>query len=221
MQPARSSSRSARVTRSVKLVSESCAPGFATVDCTTSSLPRVTSTSVSASESTLPQRDRLEMRLASAARDLHQGRLVQPFRLRQHGAGDLDDLVERERADDLGRRGRDRCQPVGEQRLGRGFDLLDQALEYVVEQPDMVVGIVHRVVDEEIGDTAQRLDAARDGAVRERRLQFVEQVFRWFGGSGSHSPVLERSVRRRFLCSREKWIGQFVAMRLRPCALAE
>src|SRR5437667_293615 len=84
----------------------------------------------------------------AAARDLDQGRLVQALRLRQHGAGDLDDLVERERADDPGRRGCDRRQPVGEQRLGRRLDLFDQALEYVVEQPHMIVGVVHRIVDE-------------------------------------------------------------------------
>ncbi|MGY4486798.1 hypothetical protein ACVWWR_005989 [Bradyrhizobium sp. LM3.2] len=86
-----------------------------------------------------PQRDRLEMRLPSGARDLDQGRFVQPFRFRQHGAGDLDHLVERERADDLRRRSRDRCEAVGEQRPGRRLDLLDQALEYVVEHADVVV----------------------------------------------------------------------------------
>ncbi|MGY4361596.1 hypothetical protein ACVW0J_008089 [Bradyrhizobium sp. i1.7.7] len=148
-----------------------------------------------------PQRDRLEMRLAPGARDLDQGRLVQPFRFREHGSGDFDHLVERERADDLGRRGRDRRETVGEQRSRRGLDLLDQALEHVVEHPDVLVGIIHRIVDEEIGDAAQGLDPARDGAVRERGLQFLKQVLGWFFGFRSHGPVLERSVRLRLLRS--------------------
>ena len=117
------------------------------------------------------------MRLTPGARDLDQRVLVQPFRFRQHGPGDLDDLVERERADDLRRRIRDRGEAFGEQRPGRRFDLRDQALEHVVEDADVVVGIVYRVAHEEIGDAAQRLDPARNGAVREGGLQFLEQVF--------------------------------------------
>ena len=58
--------------------------------------------------------------------------------------------------------------------------MLDQALEHVVEQVDLLVRIIHRSIDEEVGHPAQRLlDAAGDGAVRQRRsLQFVEQIFR-------------------------------------------
>ncbi|MHC2620908.1 hypothetical protein ACVIW2_002940 [Bradyrhizobium huanghuaihaiense] len=123
-----------------------------------------------------PQRDRLQMGLAARARDLDQRRLVQPFRFRQHGSCDLDDLVERERADDLGRCGRDRCEAVGKQRPGRRLDLLDQAFEHVVEHANVVVGIVRRVAHEEIGDAAQCLDSPRDGAVRERGLQFFKQI---------------------------------------------
>ncbi|MGY4435751.1 CHAD domain-containing protein [Bradyrhizobium sp. F1.13.1] len=47
----------------------------------------------------------------------------------------------------------------------------------VVEHADVVVGIVQGVAHEEIGDAAQRLDPVRDGAVRERSLQFLEQTF--------------------------------------------
>ncbi|MET3341168.1 hypothetical protein ABIF52_001549 [Bradyrhizobium japonicum] len=168
-----------------------------------------------------PQRDRLQMRLTPRARDLDQGRLVQPFRFRQHRSCDLDHLVERERADDLRRCRRDRCEAVGEQRPRRGLDLFDQALEYVVEHADVLVGVIHCIAHEQIGDAAQRLDPAHNGAVRERSLQFLEQVLGWSGGSGYHCPVLERLVRRRLLTCRRKWVGQFVAIRLRPCALAE
>ena len=78
--------------------------------------------------------DRHQMRLALAARGLDQRLVVEPHRLRQHGTGDLDDVVEGERADGLRRRGVDRRQAVGEQGLGRNLDMLDQALEHVVEQ---------------------------------------------------------------------------------------
>ena len=54
--------------------------------------------------------------------------------------------------------------------------MVDQALEDVVEQSDLFVRIVHRAVDEEIGHPAQGLDPARDGPVRERGLQLVEQI---------------------------------------------
>ena len=54
--------------------------------------------------------------------------------------------------------------------------MVDQALEDVVEQPDLLVRIVHRAVDEEIGYPAQRLYPASDGAVRKRGLQLIEQI---------------------------------------------
>ena len=71
----------------------------------------------------------------------------------------------------------------------------DQALEDVVEQPDLFVGIIHRAVDEQIGDAAQRLDPARDGAVRERGLQLVEQIFGSGGGFRTHDSILERTCK--------------------------
>ena len=54
--------------------------------------------------------------------------------------------------------------------------MVDQALEDIVEQPDLLVRIVHRAVDEEIGYPAQGLYPASDGSVRERGLQLVEQI---------------------------------------------
>jgi hypothetical protein len=58
--------------------------------------------------------------------------------LRQHRAGDLDDVVEGERADGERRCGIDRGKTVGEQGLGRRFDVIDQALKDIVEQPRSV-----------------------------------------------------------------------------------
>ena len=127
-------------------------------------------------------RDRQQMRLALVARRLDQRVVVEPVGLRQHRTRDLDDVVEGERPDRHRRRGVDRRQAVGEQRLGRGLDVQHQALEHVVEQADLLVGIIHRIVEKEIGDPAQRLDPARDGAVGKGGLQFVQQVLGGFGG---------------------------------------
>jgi hypothetical protein len=68
-----------------------------------------------------------------------------------------------------------------------------QALEYVIEQTDLVIGIIHRAIDEEIGDAAQGLDPARDGSMRERGLQLVEQIFGGGGGLRTHDSFLEHS----------------------------
>jgi hypothetical protein len=83
--------------------------------------------------------DRHQMRLALAACVLDQRRVVEPHRLRQHGTGDLDDVVEGQRPDGLRRRGVDRRQTVGEQGSRGNLDVPDQALEHVVEQGNLLV----------------------------------------------------------------------------------
>ncbi|MGY4427049.1 hypothetical protein ACVWY2_009498 [Bradyrhizobium sp. JR6.1] len=155
-------------------------------------MPRSTSTSVTAPLSVfrLEIASRCAWLLLRAGFD--QGVVVEPRRQRQHGACDLDQVVECKGTDGLRRRGLDRGEAVGEQRLGRVFDVLEQALEDVVEQHDLLVRIVDRAVDEEVGHAAQRLDTACDGAVRERRLQFVEQTFGGGLGLRTHDSVLER-----------------------------
>ena len=71
---------------------------------------------------------------------------------------------------------------------------MHQALEDVVEQFDLFVRIIHRPVDEEIGHPAQGLDPARDGAVRKRSLQLVEQIVgTGNGGFRIHDSILEHS----------------------------
>ena len=70
---------------------------------------------------------------------------------------------------------------------------MHQALEDVVEQPDLFVGKIHRAVDEKIGHPAQGFDPARDGSVRERGLQLVEQIFGSDSGFRTHDSILERS----------------------------
>ena len=158
-QVARLSSPSARLTSRVKPRSEISAPGLLTVLWITSSLPRSTSTSVTASLSDL--REEIASRCAwlllraSSISASSSSR----SRLRQHGAGDLDRVVEGERADGPRRRGVDRGKAAGQQRARGDFEMRDQALEHVVEQADLLVGIIHRAVDEEVGHLAQRLDA--------------------------------------------------------------
>ena len=94
------------------------------------------------------RRNRHQMRLALVARGLDQRVVVEPLRLRQHRSCDLDEIVERQRADGERRRGVDRRETIGEQRLGGGLDVMHQALEDVVEQRDLFVRIIHRAVDE-------------------------------------------------------------------------
>ena len=124
MQVARSSSPSARLTSRVKPRSENSAPGLLTVLWTTSSLPRSTSTSVTAPLSTL----RVEIAIKCAWLLLRAVSIsvvvVEPFRLRQHRGCDLDQIVERQRADGQRRRGVDRREAIGEQRLGGGLDVI-------------------------------------------------------------------------------------------------
>ena len=159
------------------------------------------------------------MRLALAARILDQGIIVEPRRLRQHGACDLDHVVERQRPDRERRGGVDRGEAVGQQRLGRGFDVIHQTLEDVVEQPDLLVGIVYRAVDEEIGDPAQGFDPSCDGPVRERSLQLVEQTFGGGSGLRNHDSILEKKPATDSPSPGTE-IDQALVMRLRPRALA-
>src|SRR2546423_7870061 len=134
------------------------------------------------------------MRLALAARIFDQGLVVEPHRLRQHGTCYLDDIIERKRADGERRSSVDRRETVGHETLCRSFDVVDQAMEDVVEQTDLLVGIIHRTVDEEIGYPAQGFYPAGDGAVGERRLQLVEQISGRSrrGGFRNHDSVLEQ-----------------------------
>src|SRR6195952_269651 len=70
--------------------------------------------------------------------------------------------------------------------------MVDQALEDVVKKSDLVIRIIHRTVDEEIGYPAQGLDPARNGPVRERGLQLVEQMDGGDDGLRTHDSILEQ-----------------------------
>ncbi len=148
------------------------------------------------------------MRLAFAARGLDQRVVVKPIRLRQHRRRDLYQIVERQRADGHRRRGVDRREAARQQRLGGGLDVTHEALEHVVEQRDLLVRVVDGAVEKEIGDAAQRLHPARDGAVRERGLQLVEQANGGDSGLRIHLTLSWSKGRRRILHHRKlKMIG--------------
>ena len=118
----------------------------------------------------LSYRNRHQMRLALVARGFDQRVIVEPLRSGQHRSRDLDQVIERKRANSERRRRVDRSETIGEQRLGGGLDLIRQALENVVEQRDLFVRKIHRAVDEKIGHPAQGFDPARHGSVRQRGL---------------------------------------------------
>jgi hypothetical protein len=99
--------------------------------------------------------------------------------------------------------------------------VIDQALKDIVEQPDLFVGIVDRAVDEEIRHPAQGLDPAGDGAMRQRALQFVEQMSGMRSCFRTHGSVLEKKAGGGFSATGKiKILDQALVMRLRPCALA-
>ena len=107
-------------------------------------------------------------------------RVADPFRLTEHRLRHFDGVVEGERVnDDLGSIG-DRCQPLRQlgARLGSGG--VEEMHHHVVEQSDLVFGIMRCAVDEEIGDARQHLHAARVRAGGKRSLEFIEQ------GLGAH-----------------------------------
>jgi len=68
---------------------------------------------------------------------------------------------------------------------------MHQTLEDVVEQRDLLVRKIDSAAEEEIGDAAQGFDPARDSAVRQRRLQLIEQAFGSGCGVRTHDSFLE------------------------------
>ena len=149
------------------------------------------------------------MRLAFALCRLDERSVIEPIRLRQHGGGDLDRVVERQRSDREGRRCVDRREAVGEQRLGGHFDVRNQTLEDVVKQRNLLVVVVDRTVKEEIGHAPQRLDPTCHGPVHKRSLQLVEQAFGRCGSFRTHCLRPEAYDGK----------GSALLMRLRPRAL--
>ena len=72
------------------------------------------------------------------AGSLDQRLVVQPLGSRQHGRRNLDQIVQRQGAEGKRRRGIDRGEATGQQHFRGGFNVVRQALEDVVKQPDLV-----------------------------------------------------------------------------------
>ena len=100
--------------------------------------------------------------------------LSSKLRSRENRASDIDRIVERQRADHLRRRIRDRREPVGERHACGQLDIGDEMAEYTVEHRNMIVGKMARSKNEKIGDAAKRLDAPLGRAVRERLFKLVD-----------------------------------------------
>lgn len=62
----------------------------------------------------------------------------------QHRPGDVDLVVERERANELGRSARHAGEPVRKLGARLDLDINDQPLQHVVEQRDLLAGIAAR-----------------------------------------------------------------------------
>ena len=116
------------------------------------------------------------MSLAFTARVFDQHGVVRPFRLRQDGCSDFNLIIESQCVNQPGRGLGHGREPVGKQRLRGCFDLFDQAMKDIVENVDLLVGIVRNTIQKEIGDPAQGFHAARHGTVRQSILELVKKV---------------------------------------------
>lgn len=134
------------------------------------------------------------MSLAFAAGALDKHIIAEPLGLRQHGRGDFDQIVEGEDVNDLRRSLGNGSEASGKQRFRRTLDVTNQAIKNVIEERDLLVGIVDRVVQEKVGDALQCLDSPRDCAMGENGLEFLEQICRprRLGNHGSVLEVLQR-----------------------------
>ena len=71
--------------------------------------------------------------------------------MREHRAGDLDRVVEGERVDDPRRRAVDAGEAMRELGAGLDLDVDRELLQHVVEQRDLLAGIVARAGREQVG----------------------------------------------------------------------
>ena len=90
----------------------------------------------------------------------------------QHLAGDRDFVVLGQMLDHLERRVVERRQPFREFSLGPGFDPRDQKAEHVVEDLDLVVAETVSVIEEQIGDLPQGVDAFGGRTVSDSVFEF-------------------------------------------------
>ena len=131
-------------------------------------------------------RNRQHVALAFLRRQFDKSLLVEPRRLRQDRAGDLDGIVERQRANDFRRRIGKRREPGGQQHLRGLFDLGGKAPDHVIEQHDIVVGEPRRAEHEQIRDPLQNLRAPFGRAIGDGVFEFANET-----EIGAHHRLLE------------------------------
>ncbi|MGY4622299.1 hypothetical protein ACVWY3_000055 [Bradyrhizobium sp. USDA 4486] len=124
----------------------------------------------------LALRDRKQMRLAFGQGALDQHLLIDAVGIAQHGAGDLDLVVEGELLDDVERGVIAGCHQLGELRPRRHLDLVGEPADDLAEHADLVVAVAAR--DQDVGRMPQRLRAALVGAARNRVVQILQKRFR-------------------------------------------
>ena len=119
-------------------------------------------------------RDGEQMLLALVAAGGDQIAVVKPWRLGEDRACDLDVVIEGEHVDYVRRRVGDRRQPMRQLGARLGLDGVDEAGHDVVENADLILGIVVGAVDEEVGDAGEDVDPAIDVAGCEGALELVK-----------------------------------------------
>ncbi len=120
-------------------------------------------------------RDGEQMLLTFGACGGQQRIVVQPLGLFEHWPGHVDRVVGRQGTADPDWRARLSCQAFGQGGARRQFDGRGDLHQHVVEQSDLVVGIVGRSGNKQFGDAVDDLGALADGAMGDRVVQLVDQ----------------------------------------------
>ncbi len=112
------------------------------------------------------------MRLALGLGDFQEVGLGQAPRLPQDGAGNRNIVVPGEPADQFPGRVAERRQAMRQFRACFRFDLVNQTIEDVVEQPHMVLVEQARAIEEQCGDAPERLRPSPRRAMLDDVFQF-------------------------------------------------
>ena len=122
-------------------------------------------------------RDRQEVRLALAARDLDQVAAGEPHRLTEHRRSDRNRIIMRQAPNEPGRRVIDERQPGGQLLPRPLLDPDHQELEHILEQQDLIFAVALGAGEEELGDAPHRLGAALRRTAMGRALKFDNEGF--------------------------------------------
>jgi len=149
-------------------------------------------------------RDREHVRLALGAGIGHQRVAFELLGFPQHGACDLDRIVEGEFVDDVDGGAVEAGEPFGQLRAGRDLDLLGQPRHDFAEGPNLVVA--EAAGDHQIGGMPQRPCAAlrrpaRDGLVEIAQKRLVLALLHSLElQTHRGSPKSQLNCRQRIIC---------------------